>query len=151
MMHDVAQALWPSSLLPNLVRMPSPAFSCLWRCDSSSLSPSGFTPGLSTEFSVCHTSQLLTGTFWYNRDKFYHMRPSGIPLACQLWPLVGSCTPLAPETIAHSYLQEPAHKLILKTVVPTVSSLRGYCYTCLSNFLTRLSLVYWSIARASPP
>ena len=96
------------------MRMRSPAFSCLWRCDSSSLSPSGFTPGLSTEFSVCHTSQLPTGTLPYNRDKCYRMRPSGIPLAWQLWPLVGSCTLLAPETIAHSYLQEPAHKLNLK-------------------------------------
>ena len=56
------------------------------------------------------------------------MRPSGIPLAWQLWPSVGSCTPIAPDTIAHSYLQEPAHKLILKTVVSTVSSLRGYYY-----------------------
>ena len=75
------------------------------------------------------------------------MRPYGIPLAWQLWPSVGSCTPLAPETIAHSYLQEPAHKLILKTVVPTVSSPKGYCYTCPSNFLTRISLVYWTVAR----
>ena len=125
------------------VRMRSPAFSCLWRCDSSSLPPSRFTPGLSAEFLVKtrHTSQLLTGTFSYNRDKCYQMRPSGIPLAWQPWPSVGSCTPLAPETIAHSYLQEPAHKLILKTVVPTVSILRGYCYTCLSNFLTHISLV----------
>ena len=61
------------------------------------------------------------------------MRPFGIPLTWQPWPSAGPCTPLAPETIAHSYLQGPVHKLILKTVVPTVSSLRGYCYTCLSK------------------
>ena len=54
--------------------------------------------------------------------------PSGIPLAWQLWPSVESCTPLAPEPIAHSYQQEPAHELILKTVASTVSTLRGYCY-----------------------
>ena len=78
------------------------------------------------------------------------MKPSGIPLTWQPWPSAGPCTPPAPETIAHSYLQGPVHKLILKTVVPTVSSLRGYCYTCLSNFLTRISFAYWSVARASP-
>ena len=107
------------------VRMRSPAFSCLWRRDSSSLPPSGFTPGLSTELSVkiCHTSRLPTGAFSYNSDKYYHTRPSGIPLAWQLWPSIESCTPLAPEPIAHSYQQESAHKLILKIVVSTVSSL----------------------------
>jgi len=67
------------------------------------------------------------------------MRPSGIPLTWKPWTSARSCTPPAPETIAHSYLQELAHELILKTVVSTVSSLRGYCYIYM---LIKLSYPY---------
>ena len=35
--------------------------------------------------------------------------------------------------IVHSCPQGPVHILILQTVVPTIPSLRGYCYTCLSK------------------
>ena len=62
------------------------------------------------------------------------MRPSGIPLTWQPWPLAGSCTPPALETTGRSSLQEPMHLMILKSVVPTVSSLRGYYYTYLLKF-----------------
>ena len=78
------------------------------------------------------------------------MRPFGIPLVWQPRPSAGSCTPLANETNGYSSLQEHVHTMILKSVVPTVSSLRGYWYTCLSNFLTRISFAYWSVAWASP-